>query len=153
MTPAKTRRAILELLKAGDLTLDQAERELDRLQPPKRMRGRPKKPRICIRGEDGQLVKLLGRYRRKLSQREAEIARFYLGFIAGGAEPMVAMEETLKKYRTRRSSLEADSIRVYVYLFKKARAAIKRRKHQIQAAMDDLSGVRLAADILKRERL
>jgi len=119
MSPTEARRAILARLKAGEITEDQADAELNRmLNPPKRGRGRPKKGRLFIRGENGVVVELSSRYRRNPSRRELEIGRHYVEQVEAGTKPMVAMQNTLKRFSPRRSPLEDSSVRRYAGLFR-----------------------------------
>jgi len=122
MDTTQARRAILSRLKAGEISEDQADAEIERLlNPPKRGRGRPKKPRFFVRDSNGEPVELRSRYRRKPSQRELTIGRHYVDQVEAGTKPMIAMRNTLKQFSTKHKPLEDSSVRRYAGLFKKWR--------------------------------
>jgi hypothetical protein len=156
-TTAK-RRAILARLKAGEISEDQADTELERLlNPPKPGRGRPRKTTIYLRDENGERVALRKRYRRKPSRRELEIGRHYVEQVEAGGKPMNAMRHTLKKFSTKREPLEDSSVRRYAGLYKQHRKDWIERHRQLLEFHSSLLGAQYQAriesanDIARRE--
>ncbi len=133
----------IELLRRvafGELTPEQAAELLT--PPPKRQRGRPKKPPptlIYLRAEDGTRTCITPtKKRRKVSPNEAVIAAFYLKQRRQGLTGLRAMDATLKRFSTKKNHLEASTIRAYVrdYRRDRKRAAMwQRMREEAFAAM------------------
>lgn len=110
-------RLILSRLMAGEITEDQAGKELDALlSPPKRKRGRPngsgKRLKLVFIGKN-QVELRPAKYQRKASRRELEIGRHYVDQIESGIRPLIAEQRTLKRYSTKRNQLDGASVERY----------------------------------------
>ena len=137
---------LLRRVAAGEVSPEQAAALLS--TPAKR--GRPKKTRFGFKQPDGSTAFPEPQYRRKLSAREAAIARHYLERIDTGARPMVAMRDTLKIFSTRKARLEAASVIVHVRLLKQRRARNRELSRAVREMLESFSAVSAARRMWKR---